>query len=204
MGVTLRQSGACVAFSLAVTCVALLVPAGAYAGGLDRLMGAAVIPTAAASIEVGFSPDGCAEQLVLKAIGAARRSIRLAAYSFTSPSVVKALIMARQRGVDVAVVVDDKNNLREDRSGKARAALNLLVNAGIPTRTISAFPIHHDKYIVVDAEAVETGSFNYSTAAARSNSENAIVIWHDPSLAKAYLDHWQSRWEQGVSYGSMY
>ncbi|WP_433960848.1 phospholipase D family protein [Burkholderia pyrrocinia] len=158
----------------------------------------------AVSIEVGFSPDGSAQALVLKTIGSARSSIRLAAYSFTSPEVVRALIDAKRRGVDVAAVVDEKNNLREDRSGKARAALNLLVNAGIPTRTISVYPIHHDKYFVVDGLDVETGSFNYSEAAARRNSENALVIWRDPALAKAYLDHWQSRWAQGIDYRSSY
>ncbi|CAG9260871.1 Phosphatidylserine/phosphatidylglycerophosphate / cardiolipin synthase-like protein [Burkholderia diffusa] len=155
------------------------------------------------AIEVGFSPEGSAEQLVLQAIGSARSSIRLAAYSFTSPQVVNALIAAKRRGVDVAVVVDEKNNLREDaRSG--RAALNLLVNNGIPARTISVYPIHHDKYFVVDGQSVETGSFNYSQAAARRNSENAVVIWRDPVLARAYLEHWQSRWVQAVPYRSNY
>ncbi|KVU84462.1 endonuclease [Burkholderia ubonensis] len=173
-------------------------------GGAGGAAAAQAAPTAGGTrIEVGFSPEGSAEQLVEKAINSARSSIRLAAYSFTSPAVVQALIAAKRRGVDVAVVVDEKNNLQEDRRAGA-AALNLLVNAGIPTRTISVYPIHHDKYFVVDGLDVETGSFNYSQAAARRNSENAIVIWHDPALAKAYLDHWQSRWAQGVDYRSAY
>src|SRR6218665_2557185 len=100
-----------------------------------------------AGIEVGFSPDGSGEALVL-------RSIRLVAYSFTAAPVARALVDAKKRGVDVAVVVDYKNNLVEDRSGKARAALNLLVNAGIPTRTVAAFPIQHSKYAVIDGANV--------------------------------------------------
>lgn len=176
----------------------LLDMATQFAGGV----GAA--PTGDAVIEVGFSPEGSAEQLVLKTVRAARSSIRLAAYSFTSPSVVQALLDAKRRGVDVAVVVDRKNNLSEDRSGKARAALNLLVNAGIPTHTVSVYPIHHDKFIVVDGKHVETGSFNYSLAAAKKNSENAIVIWNNARLASQYIAHWQSRWERGVAYQSSY
>ncbi|QCP55154.1 phospholipase D family protein [Trinickia violacea] len=160
--------------------------------------------SAAPQVEVGFSPEGSAEQLVLRAIASAHKSVRVAAYSFTSAEVVRALVAAKRNGIDVAVLVDEKNNLVEDRSGKARAALNLLVNAGIPTRTIGVYPIHHDKYVVVDGETVETGSFNYSRAAASYNSENALVIWHDPALAAQYLAHWQSRWEQGVPYRSTY
>jgi len=58
-------------------------------------------------------------------------------------------------------------------------ALNLLVNAGIPTKTISNYAIHHDKYIVSDEKHVQTRSFNYSQAAAKSNSENVIVVWNN-------------------------
>ena len=76
-----------------------------------------------ASVEVAFSPDGGAENLVLGAINGAQRSIRLMAYSFTAEAVVRALISARRRGVDVAVTVDYRNNIEEDRSGRARAAL---------------------------------------------------------------------------------
>ncbi|MBK3786043.1 phospholipase D family protein [Paraburkholderia aspalathi] len=154
--------------------------------------------------EVGFSPEGSAARLVDTAIDSAQRSIRLAAYSFTSPDVVHHLIAAKRRGVDVAVVVDEKNNLSEDRSGKAHAALNLLVNAGIPTRTIRVYPIHHDKYAVIDGTDLETGSFNYSAAAASRNSENAMVLWHCQEMAKAYLNHWQSRWDQGSDFHSTY
>ncbi len=61
----------------------------------------------------------------------------------------------------MAVVVDHKNNITTDRSGTGKAALNLLVNAGIATRTIARYPIHHDKFIVADGLHVETGSFNF-------------------------------------------
>ena len=157
-----------------------------------------------AQIETAFSPDGGSEALVVKVIQSARQTIRLAAYSFTSPAIVRALIDAKRRGVEVAVVVDYKNNITEDRSGKAKAALNLLVNAGIATRTIARYPIHHDKYLVADGLHVETGSFNYSEAAARRNSENVLVVWNNPEIAAAYLKHWQSRFDQGNDYQSAY
>lgn len=156
------------------------------------------------SVEVAFSPDGGAEALVLKTIRSAQSSIRLAAYSFTSSSVVRALTDAKRRGVDVAVLVDYKNNLQEARNNAPKRALNLLVNAGIPIRTINAYPIHHDKYIVVDGRHTETGSFNYSAAAAKSNSENVLVIWNNPQVAKQYIRHWQNRWKQGTEYQSAY
>jgi phosphatidylserine/phosphatidylglycerophosphate/cardiolipin synthase-like enzyme len=155
---------------------------------------------AAGLIESAFSPDEGSEALVLKVINSSDHSIRLAAYSFTSPSIVKALLAAKKRGVDVRVVVDEKGN-----KGKSSiAALNLLVNAGIPTRTNSTYAIHHDKYIVSDESHVQNGSFNYSQAAAKSNSENVVVMWNNLVLASTFLKHWQSRWDQGVEFRSTY
>lgn len=172
----------------------------------DLLRGAGVRGGASAQapgtqrIEVAFSPNEGSEDLVVKAIQSARSSIGVAAYSFTSPVVANALLKAKRRGVDVRVVVDENGN----KSKASLAALNLLVGAGIPTRTISRYAIHHDKYMVVDKSTVQTGSFNYSKAAAKSNSENVVVIWNNPDLALSYLKHWQDRFDQGKEYRSAY
>lgn len=148
-----------------------------------------------ARIETAFSPDGGAEALVLRVIASAHQSIRLAGYSFTSPAVVQALTDAQRRHVDVRAVLDDRGN-----RGKANiAAMNLLLGAGVQVRVISKYAIHHDKYIVIDEQTVQTGSFNYTQAAARSNSENALAVWNDPAVAARYLAHWQSRWTQGTT-----
>lgn len=158
-------------------------------------------PTLAApSINVGFSPEGSALQLVLRTIDDAHQSIRLMGYSFTSPEVARGLVAAKRRGVDVKVVVDEKGN-----KGKSSvAAMNLLVNADIPVRTISKYKISHDKVIIVDNQTIETGSFNYTRSAAEANSENVLVVSGLPALAQTYLAHWQSRWDDGTDWHSSY
>ncbi|MCW9424127.1 phospholipase D-like domain-containing protein, partial [Klebsiella pneumoniae] len=50
--------------------------------------------------------EGTALQLVLKTINSAQQEIRLMGYSFTSPEVAGALVRAKQRGLDVKVVLD--------------------------------------------------------------------------------------------------
>ena len=155
-------------------------------------------------IEVAFSPEGGAEDLVLKTINSAQREIRLLAYSFTAAGVVEALLAAKSRGVDVQVVVDHRSNVTEDQSGKARHALAALINAGVPVRTVAAWPIQHSKLIVVDRRHVETGSYNFSAAAANRNSENVLVVWDNPALATAYLRHWTSRFDRGEPFRLSY
>lgn len=50
-----------------------------------------------------------------------------------------------------------------------------------------AHNITYDKFIVVDDQLVETGSFNYTAAAEHNNAENEVVIRGERSLAAAFL-----------------
>jgi phosphatidylserine/phosphatidylglycerophosphate/cardiolipin synthase-like enzyme len=159
---------------------------------------------AAGAMEVAFSPSEGSEPLVIKVIDSAKKDLRILSYSFTSAPVVAALLRAKKRGVDVRLVADHKNNVTEDRSGKARAALSALANAGVDVRTISVYPIAHDKVIVADRETVELGSFNYSDAAARRNSENVLVNWRNPKLAEVYLAHFERNHRQASHYQLQY
>lgn len=153
-----------------------------------------------ADVLVGFSPEGSAQQLVMSTLSSARQSIYVMGYSFTSPEVVKALIAAKRRGVDVRVVLDSKGN-----QGRASvAAINLLVNEEIEVRTVDNYKIMHDKVAIIDDVTVQTGSFNYTRAAQRSNSENVVVMRNMPEVAQVYLGHWQSRWSQGQVWQSRY
>lgn len=155
---------------------------------------------AGAKIEVGFSPEGSAEALVLKVIDSTQKEIRMMSYSFTSPKVVKALVNAHKRGVDISLIADASNLTQ--KSGNA--ALSVLSEAGIGVRTISTYKIHHDKILVSDRKTLQSGSFNYSAAAAKSNSENVLVLWNAPDVASTYLGHWKSRWDQGTEFKAGY
>lgn len=178
-----------------------------FAGLVSGLCGFSGAASAQASpatrLEVAFSPREGAEDLVLKVLGTARRSLRIAAYSFTSPAVAKAVVASKKRGVDVMIVVDHKMNIEHDKFSASRAALDLISNAGVEVRTVDFWPMHHDKYIVADGETVETGSYNFSTNATKSR-ENVLVIWNNEALARAYEAHWAESWAKGRNYLARY
>ena len=150
--------------------------------------------------DVYFSPRGHAQDAVVQMVNEAHASVRVAAYALTSAPVTKALIDAKRRGVDVAVLADHRFNVEHDRSGKGIAALNALALAGVSVRTVSKFPIFHDKFIVTDGLNVQTGSFNYSSAAQVANSENVLILWNSPGVARQYLEHWSRRAEESQAY----
>ena len=114
---------------------------------------------------------GNASETVVAAIRNAEHSVHLAAYSFTSkhhrpgPGQVRS-----RRGVEIAAVLDKSN-------ATARySAATFLTHAGIATRIDRRYAIMHNKFMVIDGVTVETGSFNFTQAAERSNAENVIVL----------------------------
>lgn len=132
------------------------------------------------SVEVGFSPSGTSLPLVLKVINQARSSLCVAAYSFTSRPIAQAISEAHRRGVKIQIVADEKSN-----SGKYTAT-TYLANQGINVRLNNNYAIMHNKFMVIDKQTVQTGSFNYSQAAVKKNAENVIVIWNNKDVALTY------------------
>lgn len=160
------------------------------------LIGSCCPAQAQSRVEVGFSPEGSARQLVLETVASAKVSIQVLAYAFQAPDIAQALVDARARGVQVRVVVDKKRNLNET----SKAAMDLVSRGGVEVRTNDHFHIHHDKTIIVDGSTVQTGSFNYAPSAETLNSENVVVIRDTPEVALRYVEHWQSRWDLGKPY----
>lgn len=143
------------------------------------------------AVEIAFSPNRGAEELVIKVVRNASTTIDVMAYSFTSAPITSALLAAHKRGVKVRLIADEKHNLEEGASRRARAALSALANAGVQVYVTSQFAIHHDKVIMVDGKHLQTGSFNYSASAHSRNSENVLVLWNHPDAVEAYGAHFQ-------------
>jgi phosphatidylserine/phosphatidylglycerophosphate/cardiolipin synthase-like enzyme len=131
--------------------------------------------------------SGGATELVVRTIESAHATIGVAAYSFTSAPIVKALVAASKHGVDVRGVVNKSN-------ATARyTAATFLTNQGVPVRVDHRYAIMHDKFVVVDGETVETGSFNFTSSAEMRNAENVIVL-HDQAAAAQYQREWEHLW----------
>lgn len=142
------------------------------------------------SIEVAFSPHRGATDAVIRLIDGAGSSIRVAAYSFTSRPIAKALVNARGRGVDVRAILDATN--ATDRYSSAA----FLANADIPTRVNRRYAVMHDKFMVIDGTDVETGSLNYTRSAEEHNAENVLILHGHPDIAGKYQSRWLELWDE--------
>jgi phosphatidylserine/phosphatidylglycerophosphate/cardiolipin synthase-like enzyme len=143
--------------------------------------------------EVSFSPHGGCTEAVVAALGKARSSVFVQAYSFTSAPIAKALVDAHRRGVKVEVILD-----KSQRTEKYSSA-DFVAHAGIPVLIDARHAIAHNKVMVIDGDTVVTGSFNFTKAAEESNAENLLVI-QDPQLAKKYAENWSVHAQHSESY----
>jgi phosphatidylserine/phosphatidylglycerophosphate/cardiolipin synthase-like enzyme len=139
-------------------------------------------PSSPGGMTVCFTPGGNCTDLIVKALGEAKSSILVQAYSFTSAPIAKALLDAHKRGVRVDVILDSSN-----RTDKYSAA-DFLANQGVPTKIDAAHAIAHNKIIIIDGETVITGSFNFTKAAQEKNAENVLII-RDKALAALYTQN---------------
>ena len=149
---------------------------------------AASVNLAGCSAQTAYSPNGGGTDLIVATIQSARKSIRMATYSFTEPAIGKALLDAHKRGVDVQIVVDKEHNGR--RPPGAPSVASFLSSNGVAVTVTYAYQIQHNKVLIVDGETVQTGSFNYSRAAQLTYAENVLVVSKCRALAQDYLADW--------------
>lgn len=149
-------------------------------------------------IDVGFSPSGGAEELVIRMISSAKSSLLVGAYSFTNKNIAEALQAAAKRGVDVRVVVD-----KSQKTEKYSSA-TFLANTGIPVRVDSRHAIMHWKVICADHSHLSTGSYNFTSSATSRNAENVIAIWNNPSLVSLYENEWRKHWDHSEPFLAKY
>lgn len=142
----------------------------------------------ARKIEVAFSP-GNSLNSILSSINNAKQEIRLAAYSFTSYPISNALVNARKKGINVYVLADKKANTSR------YTATTSLINNQIPVCLTGQYKIMHNKFMIIDKQIVETGSFNYSDSAVKVNAENVITV-NDKEVASIYLNEFFRLWRE--------
>ena len=142
--------------------------------------------TLASKLDVCFTPpSGCSEKII-EEINNSKASIYVQAYGFTSRTIADSLINAHLRGVKVSVILD-RSNVTQGYS-----KFKDLKKAGIDVSLDVVPGIAHNKIMIIDEKKVITGSFNFTDAADKRNSENVIII-EEKETVKQYLNNWYNR-----------
>lgn len=126
---------------------------------------------------------GGVDERLVAFVDAATRTIDAAVYDFDLANVAAALARARGRGVQVRFVTD--TDTWTSTNSNVRTAWRILSQAEIPIVDDRRGPIMHHKFMVVDAQRVWTGSWNWTTGDTYRLDNHAIEI-DSPELAGSY------------------
>lgn len=145
-----------------------------------------VTPSAGgALVQYCFSPGGHCDMVLVDLINHATTSIHVLIYSFTLDDVANALIQARDRGVDVKIVME------KDNANGQGSEYQTLKQANMNIRLDSNSALMHDKVAIIDNHIIVTGSFNWTASGTDHNNENMAIL-DSQSWAAAYETTFQS------------
>lgn len=145
-------------------------------------------------IRVCFTPQKNCAAKIIDEIDRSQKSIYIQAYTFTSKSIAKSLIMAKARGIDIKVILD------ETQVNSEYSVINELCEGEIPIWIDFKPAIAHNKVMIIDNKKVITGSFNLTYSAQARNAENLLIIQNNDQLVKKYVKNWKSRQSQSEIY----
>jgi phosphatidylserine/phosphatidylglycerophosphate/cardiolipin synthase-like enzyme len=141
------------------------------------------------------NPDviaGSIEEKLIELINNAQVSIHIASFEFNLTPVADALIAAKNRGVDVKWMTDDKNGLDYDTQ-PGRGQFSLLQAAGIEVKDDDRSALMHNKFWIFDQQITWTGSTNISVNAVFKQNNNVLVI-RSPEIAFIFEREFQEMW----------
>ncbi|MBI5928421.1 MAG: phospholipase [Chloroflexi bacterium] len=120
------------------------------------------------------------ENAMVDVINSATKTIDGAMYEINLPRVVEALINAKNRGVQVRLVLDDVYAIEDEDSLASQ-----LDAAGIPIVSDNRSAFMHHKFLVIDGSAVWMGSTNFTRNDVYNNNNNSLFI-RSTQLAQNY------------------
>jgi phosphatidylserine/phosphatidylglycerophosphate/cardiolipin synthase-like enzyme len=120
-------------------------------------------------------PDDSAKP-ILNAIADAKKSIRIKMFVFSDPSLLQAVIDAKNRGVDVRVML---NPARRDGKEENAPCRQSLTAAGIKVIDSNpAFDMTHEKSMVIDDATAFVQSLNWETENLTTTRDYAVATQH--------------------------
>ena len=140
-------------------------------------------------LQIAFSPkDKAIANIVLPLIKNAKSYIYIPTFVLTESRVTEELINAKNRGVDVRIIIDALNaSVKHSKHNQLRLGKVL-----VKTENYAGM---HSKSMIVDDEYTIVGSMNFSNSGENRNDENMILI-KDSQITKHYKNFFLYQWNR--------
>lgn len=135
-----------------------------------------------------FSPkDKIITTNIIPLINNAKNYIFIPAFIVTHDELANSLINAKQRGVDVKLIIDATN------PAATKSRVKLLRSSQIPVKVENYAGKVHSKSIIIDDKYIIAGSMNFTNSGENKNDENCLIIT-DERLARYYRGFFEYLW----------
>ncbi|BBB32476.1 conserved hypothetical protein [Thermotomaculum hydrothermale] len=140
-------------------------------------------------VECYFAPtDNARDNAIIKAINHSTKTIDIRIFFFTDTAIADALIDAKNRGVQIRVILDATGAESE------YSQHNRLRDAGIQVKVENWGGKEHFKAMCVDNKVVVMGSQNWTGSGNWSNDENTLYI-ENAYLARQFEQDFEKAWD---------
>ena len=150
-----------------------------------------------AKTEVLFSPRGSIREVIIKTIINSKGSIDIAAFTFTAGEIAEALHKAKERGVEIRVVIDQKQD------GKRYPVIEFLKEEGFNLQFLKGNigGSMNNTFAIFDGKLIVTGSYNWTEYAEKFNYENVLFIDEIDVVGK-YEEEFASLYDKSIVQGA--
>lgn len=150
-----------------------------------------------AKTEVLFSPGGSIKDAIIKNIISSKDTIDVTAFTFTAGDIAEALYQAKERGVEIRVIID------QAQDAKRYPVLEFLKEEGFNLQFLKGNigGSMHNAFVIFDDKLLVTGSYTWTEYAEKFNYENAIFI-DEPDVVERYKKEFESLYDKSVVQGA--
>ena len=146
-----------------------------------------------AKTEVLFSPRGSIKDAIIQNITSSRGTIDVTAFTFTSGDIAEALYQAKERGVEVRVIID------QTQDAKSYPVLRFLKEEGLDLQFLkgNVGGSMNNAFVIFDDKLLVTGSYTWTEYAEKFNYENAIFI-DESDVVEKYKNEFEVLYDKSV------
>ena len=138
-------------------------------------------------------PDDSATPFV-DAINNAKKSIRIKMFVFSDPTLLKAVIAAHRRGVNVRIMLNPARRSGEEENSQTRQQLEA---AGVEVIDSNpAFDVTHEKSMIIDDDTAYVKSLNWQTKNLTETRDYAVVTRDENEVAEI-AECFEADWARG-------
>lgn len=124
-------------------------------------------------VELSLLPDDThAVQRIIQQIRTAKKTIKVAMFTWTRHDLAREIVDAASRGVKVEIVID-----RYSGRGASAPIVKLLNKADIPIRLYSGKGLLHHKFAYIDESVLIQGSANWTLSAFTKNDDCIMILY---------------------------